>query len=54
MPRGAAGEPEVNNVQNLLARRIPGYALERAFYTDPEIFPTELIRRESRPSELPQ
>ncbi|WP_171172156.1 aromatic ring-hydroxylating dioxygenase subunit alpha [Ruegeria sp. HKCCA0370] len=42
MPRGAAGEPEVNNVQNLLARRIPGYALERAFYTDPEIFQTDL------------
>jgi len=42
MPRGAAGEPEVNNIQSLLARRNPGYALEQAFYTDYEIFQTDL------------
>ncbi|MEM9630852.1 MAG: aromatic ring-hydroxylating dioxygenase subunit alpha [Pseudomonadota bacterium] len=42
MPRGAAGEPEVNTIQSLLARRVPGYSLEQAFYTDPDVFQSDL------------
>ncbi|WP_422050627.1 aromatic ring-hydroxylating oxygenase subunit alpha [Shimia sp.] len=32
----------MNNIHTLLARRNPGHALEQAFYTDPEIFQTDL------------
>ncbi|WP_192870593.1 aromatic ring-hydroxylating oxygenase subunit alpha [Phaeobacter piscinae] len=42
MPRGAVGEPEVNNIQSLLMRRNPGYALEQAFYSDPAVFQADL------------
>lgn len=42
MPRGAAGEPEVSTIQTLLARRVPGYSLEQAFYTDPNVFQHDL------------
>lgn len=32
----------MNRIQSLLARRNPAYALEQAFYTDPEIFQNDL------------
>ncbi|MCI5041012.1 MAG: aromatic ring-hydroxylating dioxygenase subunit alpha [Donghicola eburneus] len=32
----------MNNIQSLLARRNQGYSLEQAFYTDPEVFKTDL------------
>ncbi|MFS4580061.1 aromatic ring-hydroxylating oxygenase subunit alpha [Phaeobacter sp. C3_T13_0] len=32
----------MNNIQALLARRSPGYALEQAFYTDPDVFQNDL------------
>lgn len=32
----------MSNIQSLLARRNPGHALEQAFYTDPDVFQTDL------------
>lgn len=32
----------MSTIQNLLARRVPGYSLEQAFYTDPDVFQHDL------------